>query len=191
VLLWRHAGAYGCPSEGPLGTGQPFAVRCVMSGTGTVDATGQDFTFKGLSVTLQGFNTRTGATLWSHYLGDSPAAIDAPGSEPVWMGADTLASTNTAGVTTIVNLRTGLIAKPVAGVNGWCDQSETTYTMTGVSDSDGSPTQYATQGLVAPCTPVGKPAPPTDGTLAAVGVTLGGYFVWASKDGIHAFKLAG
>jgi hypothetical protein len=191
VLLWRHAGLYGCPTDAPFGNGQPYAVRCVLSGTATVDATGQNFTFKGLSVTVQGFNPRTGATLWSRALGNSPAAIDAPGSQPVWMGADTFASTNTAGVTTIVNLRTGIATKPAVGATGWCVQTDASYTITGVNDSDGSPTQWATQGLVAPCTAAGKPAPPMDGTLASVGASLGGYFVWASKDGIHAFKLAG
>ena len=191
VLLWRHAGVYGCPTDAPLGTGLPYAVRCVLTGTAAADATGQSLTFKGLTVTVQGFNPRTGATLWSRYLGDSPAAIGATsGAQPVWLGADTFASTNTAGVTSIVNLRTGLLTKPVAGKNGWCVQTDATYTVTGANDSDGSPTQYSTQGLVAPCTLAGKPAPPTDGTVAAVGVSLGGYFVWASKDGIHAFKLA-
>jgi PQQ-like domain len=189
VLLWRHVGLYGCPSDGQLDNGQPYAVRCVLAGTATVDASGQNFVFKGLNVTLQGFNPRTGTTLWSRYLGDSPAAIGAPGSQPVRMGADTFAFTNTAGVTTIVNLRTGFVTKPVAGVNGWCDQSDASYTTTGVNDSDGSPTQYATEGIVTPCTPAGKAAPPADGTLAQAGVSLGGYFVWASKDGIHAFKL--
>jgi hypothetical protein len=190
VLLWRHAGVYGCPTDAPFGNGQPYAVRCVLTGTAAADATGQSLTFKGLTVTVQGFNPRTGATLWSRYLGDSPAAIGSAGTQPVWLGADTFASTNPAGVTTTVNLRTGLVTKPAVGATGWCVQTDASYTITGVNDSDGSPTQWEAQGLVAPCTPAGKPAPPTDGTLAAVGVSLGGYFVWASKDGIHAFKLA-
>jgi PQQ-like domain len=189
VLLWRHVGLYGCPSDGQLDNGQPFAVRCVIAGTATVDATGQNFVFKGLDVTLQGFNPRTGATLWSRHLGNSPAAIGAPGSLPVRMGADTFAFTNVAGVTIIVNLRTGLETLPVAGVNGWCDQSDTSYTVTGFNESDGTPTHFSTEGVGAPCTFAGKAAPPANGTLAQAGVSLGGYFVWSSKDGIHAFKL--
>lgn len=190
VLLWRHIGLYGCPANGQLESGQPYAVRCVLSGTATIDPAGPNFVFKGLNVTLQGFNPRTGATLWSRALGNSPAAIGAPGSLPVRMGADTFAFTNVAGVTTIVNLRTGLVTKPVAGVNGWCDQTDASYTVTGFNDSDGTPTHYATAGIAAPCTAAGKAAPPADGTLELAGVSLGGYFVWASKDGIHAFKLA-
>jgi len=33
----------------------------------------------------------------------------------------------------------------------------------------------------------GTPASPADGSATGVGATAGSYFVWASKDGLHAF----
>jgi hypothetical protein len=31
---------------------------------------------------------------------------------------------------------------------------------------------------------------PTDGTLAGVGASAGGFFVWSSTDGLHGLKVS-
>jgi hypothetical protein len=188
VRLWKRYGLYGCPAESINDVGQPIAVRCVVSGTLTYDATGENPTAHGLDVTIQGFNVHTGATLWSYHAGNAPGVIGVGSQTPVEISADVYALTNAAGHTTLLNLKTGAISTAPPTTVGWCIQNST-YTLTGVDQPDGTLFDFASSGLAAPCTASGAPSHPADGTAAAAGTTVGGYFLWSSTDGLHAFKI--
>jgi hypothetical protein len=189
VRLWEGPGLYGCPTQGITDAGQPIAVRCVGTGTLTYTAAGGDNpTITGLDVTIQGFNAHTGATLWSDHLGNAPSAVGAGTKNLVRMSGDVFAFTTAAGRTSLLNLKTGAVSLPRAGVNGWCLQ-QGTYNLTAETEQDGTPIGLPTGDLIAPCTPVGATAAPTEGSFTGAGATAAGYFIWASTDGVHAFKL--
>jgi hypothetical protein len=189
VRLWKRSALYGCPVEGLIDdAGKPIPVRCVVSGTVTYDATGENPTTHGLNVTIQGFNVHTGATLWSYQAGNNLGAIGVGPHAAVAVSNDVFALTNAAGRTTLLNLKTGAIGAATASTVGWCIQ-DGTYHLTGVDQADGTPIDFASGQLVAPCTAGGAPSHPADGTAAGAGATVGGYFVWSSTDGLHAFKI--
>jgi len=190
VRLWRHPGLYGCPIQGLTdAAGQPFAVRCIATGSVTFDAAGGSPTSSRVDVTVQGFDVHTGATLWSDHLGNAPGALGIGSDKFVRLTGEVFAVTNAAGHTTTINLKTGATSTPAAGATGWCVQDDGTFTIDGVAQADGSPVDYSASGLVAPCTPTGASAPAADGSSTGDGATAGGYFVWASKDGLHAFAI--
>jgi PQQ-like domain len=188
VRLWERPGLYGCPIQGITDAGQPVAVRCVGTGRLTYTADGDTPTITGLDVTIQGFNVHTGATLWSDHLGNAPAAVGAGTKNLVRMSGDVFAFTAATGRTTLLNLKTGAATTPRAGVNGWCLQ-QGTYNLTDETDQDGKPLGLPTGALIAPCTAAGAVAAPSDGSFTGAGATAAGYFIWASTDGVHAFKL--
>jgi hypothetical protein len=189
VRLWKRSALFACPADGLTDeAGQPIAVRCVVSGTVTYDANGENPTARGLDVTIQGFNVHTGATTWSYHAGNAPGALGFGPHPAVVLSGYVFALTNAAGHTTIVNLKTGAISAPTATTVGWCVQ-DATYTLTGVDQQDGTPFEFAAGDLAAPCTASGAPSQPADGTAAKAGASVGGYFVWPSKDGLHAFKI--
>jgi hypothetical protein len=189
VRLWHRSGLYGCPAQGLTDTaGKPIAVRCLVSGTATLDANGGDPTVRGLDVTIQGFNVQTGATLWSYHAGNVPGAIGIGSTGAVRISGDVFALTNAAGRTTLIDIKTGATSAPSASTVGWCLQNGT-YKLTGVDDQAGTPIDFTSGELIAPCTPSGAPGKPGDGTATGAGTTVGGYFVWSSTDGLHAFKV--
>ena len=189
VRLWKRPAVYGCPASGLTDdAGQPIAVRCVVSGTVTYDANGENPTARGLDVTIQGFNVHTGATIWSYHAGNALGALGIGPHPPVVISGYMFALTNAAGHTAVINLKTGAISAPSASTVGWCVQNGT-YTLTGIDQQDGTPVDFTSGDLAAPCTASGAPSHPADGTAAKAGTTVGGYFVWPSIDGLHAFKI--
>jgi hypothetical protein len=188
VRLWERPGLYGCPTQGITDAGEPIAVRCVGTGTITYTSGSDDPTIIGLDVTIQGFNVHTGATLWSAHLGNVPALVGAGTTSLARMSGAVFAFTTAAGRTTLLNLKTGAVSLPRTGVNGWCLQ-QGTYNLTAETDQDGAPLPLPTGNLISPCTPAGAKAAPTDGSFTEAGATAAGYFIWASTDGVHAFKL--
>jgi hypothetical protein len=152
VRVWKTPGMYGCPVQGLTDNGQPFAVRCVIQGTATLNGSGPP-TVKGLDVTIQGFNVHTGVTVWSDHVGDAPGVmgIGAPGL--VRMNAEVFAVTDSAGRTTLINMRTGKTSATTPTMAGWCVQ-DSTYTLAAENRTDGSPADFSSGGLVAPwCRP--------------------------------------
>jgi hypothetical protein len=188
VELWRRPGLYGCPIQGILDDGSPVAVRCVVGGTLTLDANGENPVTKGLNVTVQGFDVHTGLTTWSRNLGNAPAAIGLPGTAPMRVGPHTFFLGKINGAMSTLDLKTGAVA-PLGSAAGWCVQDDVTFTLTGFTLKDGTDAPYATEGLVESCTAGGLAGPGFDGSADSVGVSSSGYFVWSSKDGLHAFKL--
>ena len=185
--LWVRPGLYGCPAQGLTDAGQPFAVRCVIKGTATFDASGGTPTMSGLDVTIQGFNVHTGATLWSDHLGNVPAAVGFGSQSAVRMNGEVFALTDATGHITLINMKTGATTAAVAGAVGWCIQNST-YNLDGIDQQDGTPIDFVSGGLIAPCTPSGAPSAAADGTSTGGGTATGGYFIWAATDGLHALR---
>ena len=188
VRLWRRPGLFGCPAQGLADDAQPFAVRCLVSGTVTLDAAYENVVASHVNVTVQGFDVHTGATTWSARLGNTPAALGLGEDSIVRISADVFSLNDFAGRTTAINLRTGAVSTPTADTVGWCVQSGF-YTIDGINQDDGTPLDFFASGLTTPCNPNGAHAAPADGTATGYGATVGGYFVWASKDGLHAFAI--
>jgi hypothetical protein len=188
VRLWKRSGLYGCPAQGLTDAGQPIAVRCLASGTVTYDAHGGNPVTHGLDVTIQGFNVHTGATLWSYHAGNAPSALSIGSLSAVRISGHVFALTNSTGRTTVIDLKTGAVSAASATTVGWCLQNGT-YNLAGIDEKDGTPLDFVSGELVGPCTASGAPSHPADGTAADVGTTVGGYFVWSSTDGLHAFKI--
>lgn len=188
VRLWKRTGLYGCPAQGLTDAGQPIAVRCLVSGTITYDANGGNAATHGLDVTIQGFNVHTGATLWSYHLGNAPSALSIGTLSAVRISGHVFAMTNSTGRTTVIDLKTGATSAGSATTAGWCLQNGT-YQLTGIDGQDGTPLDFTSGELVGPCTANGAASHGADGTSADVGTTVGGYFVWSSTDGLHAFKI--
>jgi PQQ-like domain len=185
--LWVQPGLYGCPAQALTDAGQPFAVRCVIKGTATFDPSGGDPTTSGLDVTIQGFDVHTGRTLWSDHIGNAPGALGLGSQSAVRMNGEVFALTDATGNTKLINLKTGAITATAVGAAGWCIQNST-YNLDGINQQNGTPIDFASGGLIAPCTPSGAPSAAADGTSTGAGTATGGYFIWAAKDGLHGFR---
>jgi outer membrane protein assembly factor BamB len=184
--LWVSKGVYGCPEQGLTGNGKPFAVRCVFKAGGQLD------------VTLQGFDVRTGKTVWSVPLGNAPAVMPTvsntvPGAGSyvvVRMGASVFSIPRADGSRVLVDLVNGVVSHPAVPQNGWCLASSY-YVDRDNRDELGKRMIQFTGVLLSPCTSQYGVAAPTDGTSTGMGVTVGGRFIWSSPDGVDSYKLPG
>ena len=188
--LWKLPGMYGCPVQGLLDNGKPIPVRCLVAGTATMHADGSAPTFKGLDVTMQGFNPRTGGTTWTAHVGNMPAALGISTNGVVRVGAHVFALTDAAGHTKVIDLSNGKVTAADTTTAAWCLSADATWDWAYAPTFNGHKTKYATNGLAAPCSETKKVSPATDGTDAGVGATAGGYFVWSATDGLHGLKVA-
>ncbi len=126
VRLWRRPGLFGCPVQGLADDAQPFAVRCLVSGTATLDATYENVVTSHVDVTIQGFDVHTGATTWSAHLGNSPAALGLGDDSIVRLSADVFSLNDFTGRTTAINLRTGAVSSP--SPTRWAGACKTAFT---------------------------------------------------------------
>ncbi|MDQ1683178.1 MAG: hypothetical protein QOH99_1719 [Frankiaceae bacterium] len=188
--VWKKPGVYGCPVQGLLDNGKPIPVRCLVKGTVTFHP-GDNPTFVGLDVTMQGFNPVTGATTWSAKLGNAPAALGiASANGLVRVSGHVFALADAAGHTKVLDLATGKISAPDTKTAAWCLSSDATWDWAYAPTFQGKKVKFLTQGLATPCSETRKAMAPTDGTLAGVGASAGGFFVWSSTDGLHGLKVS-
>ena len=187
--LWKLPGMYGCPVQGLLDNGKPIPVRCLIGGTATMHTDGSPPTFKGLDVTMQGFNPKTGATTWTAHLGNLPAALGISTNGVVRVGGHVFALTDGAGHTKVIDLATGKVTAADTTTPAWCLSADATWDWAYAPIFHGHASKYATNGLAAPCSETKKAIPASDGTDAGIGATAGGYFVWSAADGLHGLKV--
>ena len=117
-----------------------------------------------------------------------PAALASAADTIVRLSADVFSLNDFLGRTTAINLRTGAMSTPSPDTVGWCLQNGF-FTHHRHQSGRRHAADFIANGLTNPCNPNGAHAAPADGTATGYGATVGGYFVWSSKDGLHAFAI--
>ena len=160
----------------------------MVTGSVTLDADYEGVVSSHLDVTVQGFDVHTGATTWSDHLGNSPAAVGFGADTIVRLSADVFSLNDFVGHTTAINMRTGAMSTPSPDTVGWCLQNGF-FTDHRHQSGRRDAARLRHQWPDSPCNPNGAYAAPADGTATGYGATVGGDFLWSSKDGLHAFAI--
>lgn len=195
-VLWRHRGS----SLACLDLHRPdVAVRCTLSGAVVQRTDWDEPRLRGVSMTVEGFNPRTGETTWSHGL-DRRAArtlvlhvrdLDARLDEIADDGRDLLVAP-TSGGRSLVSLLDGSSRRLRAKDTLLCRAKvRTTYALdTGAMGPFGSGERF--RFVRRPCRPDGTS---TDGRVGAAGLMTGAqdvgdrYWSYATRDAVVTYRL--
>jgi hypothetical protein len=176
AVAWMAPGALDCFGVVPV-TPQ---FLCRYSGSGTY--VNGNLSTAGVTLTLGGLNPATGAVTWSVPVAQAQSLTTGNGL-PV-ADANHLVVALASGPA-LLDLGSGQTAPVPAGAVYWCGQSQQASVQATPSALSGGRRVGAT--LFAPCTAEGAPATgmPTS-ALPAIGVSIGGLFVWPSPNGLMA-----
>jgi outer membrane protein assembly factor BamB len=160
-------------------------VRCRSRGTRVSDAGGASESFRGLDVTLEGFDLATGKTTWSVPLGGDTLLVGGDARPPI--AGPTQAVLNAPAGPIVVDVATGQVTRPAAGATFWCGTDRDYQFSPGFVPPDGYSLKFERPGgvLATICDANGHPAkalPPTAATLT-IGARVGDHVVVAVKDG--------
>jgi hypothetical protein len=180
LLLWRQPGMYNC-----MGAVEFLSAPVLCKWSGTVvkptTETGKP-SFKHVTLTLEGFNSRTGDISWSRRVLDYTAFADSEQSVIPFLDGTHLPVTLANG--SLVDLNTATGATSAVGTVFWC----ATYPVEGViapPNTSSEPNLRIGAYQFSGCDANAKPATtwPTS-TPSAVGVTTQGRFYWPTAKGL-------
>ena len=174
-VLWSERGtSIGCGGR----IGLPgHAVRCRYRGEETMAYATSTAKHRGLDVTVEGFDPRTGRTRWRVPLGAEPAL--AGGGRGVAVAGPRTVLAGEA----LLDLGTGAVTRPAPGSVFWCPRP---------SPVPGQFSRGASRPVASPCRADGSPVtgtPPAEAS-AAIGAVAGGHAVVATPDGFRGVPLA-
>jgi outer membrane protein assembly factor BamB len=176
-VLWRDRGsAFHCHMANIN-----YPVRCRESGV-AISSPDAPVSYKGLQVTVEGFDVATGMTTWSVPMGATMALTSAR-ERPI-AGATQVIVDAPAGPV-VLDYATGKTHAPIPGATYWCMTSNN-YTLAYPYQTEDGPLYKRSGGeLAAICDAHRQPAtalPSTAATIAA-GAQVGGYAVIATHHG--------
>jgi len=177
--LWIEPGLLHCGALSGL-LGDSFGVpwtRCVTAGAVRLGARRSATTAIGTSA-IEGFDPATGTTSWRV---DTGAASDlwTAEEEVVRVDATTLALRRDDDSLLVVDVRDGSTPEVADDARGWCISS---------NEYDDGETTRVGAPLVNPCDLEGEPQEVPQAADAAMGVDLGGVFVWMDQTGLHGAR---
>jgi outer membrane protein assembly factor BamB len=199
-VLWRARGLYSCgqpllcPGRSQAGytspsTGTAASVGLRMVDTGTVTyplSGGKPKVSANASVTIQGFDPKTGRTKWSFRAGRN---IPLMSNEAVPPQITSTVMVLKAGSRLVaLDLRSGRTRRLAPAAHAWC-QHIITYRLAHTSYYGGRGGMYTGQEGLFPCTVSGKRiAPPRKipGFVRRLGATTGGMTAWTDTHAVHA-----
>jgi hypothetical protein len=175
--LWvRHGATVQC---GPLQFLVDHPLRCSYKGS-IVTRNGVD-DYDGLQVTVEGFDVATGRTTWSWKAGDVPALYD--GGPGVTRIGTAQYAVKTARGTTILDADEGPVdTVKGAGLDGWCDGSNTAVPRDNRQITAFGGQGYATSGWY-PCRTNGQTLKQPPSAAAFAVAMVGDVAAWTDKDG--------
>jgi hypothetical protein len=182
AVAWSLPGYFQC------GGGLQFLTSDVLCRfTGSAHAKGQSETMAGVGVTLEGFDSASGATTWSRQVLDPPAL--ALGTNVAFADSTHLVVQLLSGKRVVLDVNNGTTAPVSDNEVFWCEQTPSyrIHTAPGAS-SDG---KRVSEPLFRSCSATGAPVSSTPTTVpTTVGVSVGGRFVWPTPAGLKAIPSA-
>jgi outer membrane protein assembly factor BamB len=184
--LWvKHGATVQC---GSLQFLVDHPMRCSYQGRIVVENENEDF--KGLDVTLEGFDPKTGKATWTWRAGNVPALVN--GGPGVTRIGTAQYAIKTAKGTTILDADEGPVGTAAAGLVGWCDGSNTAVPRAqrqiALFDEEQG---YATVGWF-PCKTNGQSLDVPPSTPSFATATVAGVSVFTTEDGeVRAAKPGG
>ena len=182
--LWvRHGATVQC---GPLQFLVDHPLRCAYKGSIVIRNGVEDY--DDLEVTVEGFDVATGRTTWTWKAGDVPALYT--GGPGVTRIGTAQYAVKTAKGTTILDADEGPVdTVKGAGLDGWCDGSNTA-----VPREDRQVTVFGDQGYTTsgwyPCRTNGQTLKQPPSASAFAVAVVGGVAAWTDKNGqVQASRL--
>jgi hypothetical protein len=179
MVLDRAKGttAYAPPAQG---------LRLRLRGIARVSKTGGP-TFSNFNVVVEGFDLRTGTTLWSFDAGPSQPLLE-NASLPA-LAENTIVVKGADRKLIALNLRTGARTPVLRGATAWCAKP-TRYT-TDVPDGQSPTTSYQGDDALSPCGTTGAAVTTPKQVPRFVGPALDGLIAWSEAQQVVARPPAG